>query len=316
MLAGLSAVILPAADVAVTVNGVAVAGWEVDREVQKQLPWASFHRSVDEQRLAELEDEAVDRLVLLELKRQWAVEREIPAPQDAMAAELAEVRARFPSHEDYLQALEQRGMTEADLRRAIARDAIAAEVDRRVLASVQEPTDLEVETYFIMHREDFVTPEQRHLVHVVVPVSPGVPAESWEAAEHEAEALAAAARNGELSLLAEADRRRDTIAPRLQDQTGDLGWLHRGSLMADLDVAVFEPGVGSGSIVGPIRTIYGFSVLEVLEVRPPSPLGLDDVRPAIAAQLGSSWRDAALREFEQGLLDAATIQVGAWSDAR
>ncbi len=127
--------------------------------------------------------------------------------------------------------------------------------------------------------------------------------------------MASAARSGELTLLDEANRRRDTIAPRLRDQTGDLGALHRGSMMAALDEAVFAPDVEPGAIVGPIRTIYGFSVLEVLEVISPRPLELDEVRTAIAAQLQSSWRRAALQEFEQGLLDAATVQGEAWPAA-
>lgn len=314
-LAGLHAVLLSAAEIAVTVNGVALARWEVDREVQKRLPWASFHRTLDEQRLAELEDAAVDRLVLLELKWQWALAEGIEVSQDAVAAELSATRSRFPSPEAYLEALDQRGMNEADLRRAIARDVVAAEVDEHVFTSVQDPTTLEVETYFIMHREDYVTPERRRLVHVLVPVPPGAPPEAWEAAESEASALVSTARSGELTLLDEANRRHDTIAPRLRDQTGDLGALHRGSLMTVLDDAVFAPDVGSGSIVGPIRTIYGFSVLEVVDIVPPKPLALDDVRAAIAAQLQSSWRDAALQEFEQDLLDAATVQVEAWPDA-
>jgi peptidyl-prolyl cis-trans isomerase C len=315
MLAGLPTAILPAADVAVTVNGVALARWEVDREVQKRLPWTSFHRSVDDQRMAELERDALNQLVTLELKWQWALAEGIQVPQDAVAAELSATRSRFPSPEAYLEALDQRGMTEADLRRAVARDVVAAEVDERVLATVREPTPLEVETYFIMHREDYVTPEQRHLVHVVVPVLPGAPAEAWEAAEIEASAVASAARSGEVTLLDEANRRRDTIAPRLRDQTGDLGALHRGSLIAVLDEAVFAPDVESGSVVGPIRTIYGFSVLEVLDVIPPRPLTLDEVRTAIAAQLRSSWRNAAIEEFEQDLLDAATVQGEAWPAA-
>ncbi len=160
VLAGLPTAILPAADVAVTVNGVALARWEVDREVQKRLPWASFHRSVDEQRMAELERDALNQLVRLELKWQWALAEGIQVPQDAVAAELSATRSRFPSPEAYLEALDQRGMTEADLRRAVARDVVAAEVDEQVLATVREPTPLEVETYFIMHREDYVTPEQ------------------------------------------------------------------------------------------------------------------------------------------------------------
>ena len=313
-LAGACAVPLSATDVAVIINGVGLARWEVDREVQKQLPWASFHRSVDDQRMVELESEALDRLILLELKRQWAKERGIAADPTILARELQSVRDRFPTEESYLDALEQRQMSESDLRRAIFRDAVADVVDGRILDTVAQPTPLDVETYFIMHREDYVTPERRRLVHVLVPISPGAPAEAWETAEQESNRLVVAARDGELSLLEEADLRRGTVAPRFRDQIGDLGSLHQGSLLPALDAAAFDPGIGPGTVVGPIRTIYGFSVLEVLEVMPPSPLGLDDVRPAIAAQLRSAWRKTALKDFEEQLLDEAAIQVVGWSD--
>jgi len=113
--------------------------------------------------------------------------------------------------------------------------------------------------------------------------------------------------------VVEAERRRTDVPPRYRDQTGDLGMVHRGALQANVDDAVFAAQIGE--IVGPVRTIFGFSVLEVTSVEPPRQMEFEQVREAIASRLKRERREAALADFEKNLRETASIEWGQSSAA-
>ena len=299
---------------AVVVNGVRIMPWEAEREFRNLLPQTSFHRRLEGERRTELERQALDVLVMKELKRQWAGGEGLSVDASAVDRELSEIRQRFPDEAAYRRALVERDMSEAGLRHAIERDHFSKAVDERVLSAVPEPTSVDVERVFAANRADYVTPESRHVVHVLVYVAPSAGAAVWERADEEAAAVAASAREGTTDLREEAFRRRSDIPPQYRDQTGDLGMIHRGALQAGLDEVVFS--AAPTDVVGPIRTIYGFSLLQVLSVEPPRQIELEQVRGAIDSQLRREWRANALAEFESRLLSAANVERGPLSAER
>jgi hypothetical protein len=299
---------------AAVVDGVRIEPWEVEREFQNLLPQTSFHRRVEGERRTELERQALDAVVIKELKRQWVVKEDFWADASAVDRELTEIRERFPDETAYDRALDERGMSEAGLRRAIERDHLAEAVDERVLSAVTEPTSDEVEHFFAVNRSTYVTPESRRVIHVLIYVAPSAGAAVWERAAEEATAVAASVREGATDLPEEAVRRRPDIPPRYRDQTGDLGMIHRGALQAVVDEAVFS--ARPRETVGPIRTIYGHSVLQVLSVERPRQLELQQVSDAVYSRMRSQRREAALAGFESRLQTAATVDWGSLSAER
>ena len=299
---------------AVVVNGVRIMPWEAEREFRNLLPQTSFHRRLEGERRTELERQAFDALVMKELKRQWAVEEGLSVDASSVDRELTTIRQRFPDLTAYRQAMAERKMSEDGLRRAIERDHLEKAVDERVITTVPDPTSDDVERFFAANRADYVTSESRHLIHVLIYVAPSAGATVWERADEAAEAVAASAREGTTDLPEEAVRRRSDVPPQYRDQTGDLGMIHRGALQVELDEAVFS--AAPSDVVGPIRTIYGYSVLQVLSVEPPRQIELEQVRDAIDSKLRREQRANALAEFESRLLAAAIIERGSLSAER
>jgi parvulin-like peptidyl-prolyl isomerase len=89
--------------------------------------------------------------------------------------------------------------------------------------------------------------------------------------------------------------------------------IHRGALQANVDEVVFAAEVGE--VLGPIRTIFGFSVLEVTSIEPPRQMEFAQVSEAISSRLKREWREAALAEFEENLRSTASIEWGQSSAA-
>ena len=64
---------------------------------------------------------------------------------------------------------------------------------------------------------------------------------------------------------------------------GDMGWVSRGSLPEILEEAVFSAPLQS--VLGPVKTKYGYHVFEVLERRRPRALSFEEVRDTVRAEL-------------------------------
>lgn len=290
-----------------TVNGQNLQAWELDRELAVRISVGSYHRKISPERRTELRCESLDALVLKELKRQWTLENPVEIDPSVEEAAWLEVRERFVSDEQYRTALETKGIEEGAFRMALHRDAAADAADDFVTAGVTAPDETGIEVYFILHGDDYVTPEARHVVHVLVHVPPSATREVWLASEERARQLAEEARGETTSLLEAGGPELENLPPRFSDQVGDIGFVHRGSLLPAVDEAVFSAQVGE--VIDPVRSIYGYHVLQVISARPSKPIELAAVRDAVEERMIREQKQHRLEDFERKLTDAAAIEV-------
>jgi peptidyl-prolyl cis-trans isomerase C len=132
-------------------------------------------------------------------------------------------------------------------------------------------TDADVATAYDQRRATLTTPEQRHVRAVVLGTQPDAAATL--------DRLRAGA-----DFTAEATRSLDRST---QSTGGDLGLLGHdqvASLDQGLADAVF--GAAPGALVGPLPLQQAWVVAQVTEVRPGTPLTLDQARDGLRAQLG------------------------------
>ncbi len=86
-------------------------------------------------------------------------------------------------------------------------------------------------------------------------------------------------------------------------KTADLGLIERGAFDKDFEKAAF--GASENSIVGPVKTIYGYHILEVQEKRPAGLPPFEEVKGKITAEL----REVAQREAFESLVDKLKKQA-------
>lgn len=290
------------------VDGQQIEDWELERELAIRISTGSYHRRVSDARLGVLRCESLRAVVLKELKVQWARGKDVVIDAAAEDAAWHEMRARFSSADQFQAALELKGISEGTLRRNFHRDAVARGVDESVVSEVAKPTETEVEVWFLLNDDDYLTPEARRVVHVLVYVPPSADRDAWSAAEARADELARSAAAGEGSLMELASAEVESLPPKFRDQIGDIGFVHRGSLAPAIDEVVFSADIGS--VTGPVATIYGYHVLQVLDQRKPQPLELDDVRGAVEDRIVRELGQRRLDNFESELLAGAAIEIG------
>ncbi len=119
--------------------------------------------------------------------------------------------------------------------------------------------------------------------------------------EKQAEEVARRAKKGEpFEKLMEA-------AEAAGGTTADLGLIERGAFDKEFEDAAF--GAQENSIVGPVKTIYGYHVLQVLEKRPAGIPAFNEVKEKIAADLREAAQREAFDNFVNGLRKQAKIRM-------
>jgi len=119
-------------------------------------------------------------------------------------------------------------------------------------------TEAEIEAYYRANTEEFEVPARASIRVAVLDKTP-TPADTAAAEQRAAEIRGTILEEGDFAELAEVESADDGSAAR----GGELGVFTRGTMTPPFDSAAFAAPVGE--VVGPIRSSFGFHVLEVQE---------------------------------------------------
>lgn len=231
--------------------------------------------------------------------REWAVENAIEKallrqaaladPEPVPPEQIDEALHRIAAASSAAPTDEQRAEIELRLRidRLITRHA----------GRIGAPKLKEINEYFRKHREKFVVPERAHIGHIV---------KNFGAGTDEAAALEAI-KAIETALRAGADFAE--IAARSSDHPengGDLGWIPRGQLSADLDHVIF--GLQPGQSSGIIRGSNAFHIVAMFGREPERLARLEEVRETIERNIIGEKRHRAMERLVDRLRAHAIIE--------
>jgi peptidyl-prolyl cis-trans isomerase D len=149
----------------------------------------------------------------------------------------------------------------------------------------------------------YVTPEERHARHILVALLPDADEATQASALEKANTLVARLDAGEPF---------DVLAKELSDDPGsaatggDLGFFARGMMTASFDEAVFALQTGERS--QPVKTPFGYHIIELLEVKPEVATPLAEVRDELVNQLLAEERGDLFFEQSEALASLAFEQ--------
>jgi len=148
--------------------------------------------------------------------------------------------------------------------------------------------------YYEDNQDRYLQDEQRQARHILI-----LSDDDEDAAEAEAAALLARIQAGESfeALAAEHSDDGGTAS-----RGGDLGALTRSQLPGELGGAVFS--MDAGEVDGPIKSDFGFHVVQLDAILEQGPLPLDQVRGELLTELRDREAEDAFRELERQVSDA------------
>jgi peptidyl-prolyl cis-trans isomerase C len=274
-----------------TFEGGSVTQGELD-EFAKQSGFGGLSRD-DPQYKAAIQ-QIMPQLVGIEIAKAYASEHNITASDKEVDQEIEKIKkqvgdqARSSSGQDlsnqeaYEQALKQNNITEEELRDNIRENLPVQKVQEKVAGNA-ETTDEEIQKYYEQNKEaQFTTPEQRCVRHILFTK------DQKQKAEDVKKQLEDGADFAKLAKQYSQD-------PGSAEKGGDLGCLGKGETVPPFEEAAF--GAKEGEIVGPVKTQFGYHILEVTDTKPKQTRPLSEVEPQIKSQLASEEQSKAFSKW-------------------
>ncbi len=177
--------------------------------------------------------------------------------------------------EAYKQALQQANLTEKELkkriREQIPESLLVQKVQKKVVGDAT-PSKKEIQAFYDKNKKQFQVPEQRCTRHILFDKDQKKLAEGTKKKLQKD-----SSQFGELAKKYSKD-------PGSGAKGGDLGCLTSGDqLVPEFKDAVFK--AKQGEIVGPVKTQFGYHLIEVTDIKKAKTEPLDKVSPQIKAQL-------------------------------
>ncbi|MBW1947560.1 MAG: peptidylprolyl isomerase [Deltaproteobacteria bacterium] len=157
----------------------------------------------------------------------------------------------------------------------LAQEFLHREMDGKVRI-----TDDEIETYYKGHKDEFTSPESVKASHILLKVPKGADDKAWEEAESKAEDIKKKLENGEdFAKLA----KKYSDDPGSRDKGGDLGFFTKGRMVPEFESAAFS--LKPGELSDPVKTEFGYHIIEVKEKKAASTKTLQAVQAQIRQRL-------------------------------
>lgn len=174
------------------------------------------------------------------------------------------------------------------------------EIDAGALPAVAAPDEAALRQRYEQERARFVEPEQRLVSHILVPLAEDADEAAQAQAREKAAALAAQARQDGADFAALA--RANPGDPGSAENGGDLGWIRQdGSMVKPFEDAVFA--AQAGTVSEPVRSPFGWHVIQVREVRSGQQVPFEQVRETLATEAAQAERERAFNDLVGAFVD-------------
>ena len=226
-----------------------------------------------------------DRVMQLLVNAEWiegeAKEQDVTVSDaEVRKAFDAQKQQNFPKEADYTNFLKQSGQTEEQLLAQVRTGELARKISEKVVEGKDKVTDAEISSYYDKNKARFAQPETRD-AHVVLARTRARAQQAKDAIE-----------DGD-SWKTVANRY--SVDEASKQQGGALTGVTKGTQDKGLDAALFSSR--RGEVVGPIKSSFGFYVLEVDKITKGSQQTLEESKETIRQALVEEKRQKALTTF-------------------
>ena len=192
----------------------------------------------------------------------------------------AAVKQAFQNPADFQKFLVRSGLTQADVFYQQRNQLLQQKLTEKVTKDQGKVTDAQIQAYYDKNKSKFATPERRDL-RIVLTKS-----------KAKADQARAALDSGQSWKSVTS---KSSIDPASKAQGGKLSGVAKGQQEKALDDAIFK--ADKGKLVGPVKTQFGYYILEVNKVTDAKQQSLEDSKASIKQILTSDNQRKALDKF-------------------
>jgi parvulin-like peptidyl-prolyl isomerase len=254
-------------------------------------------------RMAELRDTIIEQAIDTKLILQVAKKNGITASDKTIDTRIEAVRERFPSEDNFLQALEVKGITYREYREQVAEQVLAQETIRRVLGTEISVLDNELLEYYDGHPDEFVTEARVNLAQIFVEIPSGSNQEELKQLRQKLEQVRILTEDGaDFSELA----MKYSEGP-FREKGGTIGVVSSRDILPELEETAFSLKAGEVSQVK--QSTYGFHLLKALELMPARKIEFEEAKLFIEERLSETKRSEKYEEWIKKLKEDSFIEI-------
>ncbi len=293
------------------VNGEPISREAVQFELDRLVKFYASHGMRQEEikkNLEKLVEKAQEQAIGAKLLFMRAEQLDIPVPDSAIDAQVAQVIKQVGGRENFVKALAGQKISEDEFRKSLEKGCRVDALVNQACDGVPEPTEQEVADYYSAHSEDYDAPPQVLAQHILVKTEGLDAADKVEALDKIKAIRArivAAGDPGEVGQAFSKEAMEHSDCPSGREG-GSLGWFGPGMMVPEFDHAAFAMKCGEVSEV--IETQFGYHIILKTDEKPGGRQTLVDVHDQIRDLLRHDARGRALDAFVAELREKANIE--------
>jgi peptidyl-prolyl cis-trans isomerase C len=289
-------------DPVATVNGETITKAQLDEAFEKavQMTGVKVGDLTSEQKM-EGYRQLLDELITEKLVTKAATG--VTVPQAEIDAQIAKIKAQFPSEEDFSKQLAQVGQSPEQLSETIKKMLQQQHWLESQIAGKTDVTDEEAKKFYEANKTEFQQPDTVKASHILFLVNKDDSQDVVNQKLEAAKAAEARAKKGEdFNKLA----KELSEEPGAKESGGDLGFFPKDRMVPEFAEAAFNQKVGD--ISDPVRTQYGWHIIKVIDKKPAGTLPYDDVKAQLMTYLKAKKQEEAAQALLKSLRSSAQIE--------
>ena len=291
-------------DKVAVVNGTAITRSAYDEELkryEKQL--AMSGKPADPAQLTSMKERVLEGLVDRELLKQEAQKQGIKADDRELEVQLAMLKKRFPSEEEFSKALSAMNLTEAQLRTQYKTDLIIKKLIDQQIASKVTVSDADTKAFYDANPDLFKAPESVRASHILIQVDQNAGEADKAKARETITAIQKRLQKGE-DFAAVA---KETSQCPSSAKGGDLDYFARGQMVGPFEEAAFK--LKPGEMSGIVETQFGYHLIKVTDKKDAGVIPYDEIKGKIEQHLKQQKVNQEVGQYIAGLKSKAKIET-------
>ena len=269
---------------------------EMVRERVEQMPGGVQPQMVDQ-----FKQQSINFAIDKQLIDQVLEEEQIEVTEDDVREAIEEFKSRFPDEATFEQTLEEMGMSEEEMMEGIEKDVqLEKYLSESHDLSVSED---EIRQFFEEHEEQFSRDDEIHARHILIEADEGADDEAAETARERAEEIYEEVTGGADFEEMAREHSEGPTGPR----GGDLGFFPEDRMVPEFSEVAFS--MEPGEISEPVRTQFGYHVIEVVDTRDASEPDFDEEASEIEMHLSQQKRAEVFHQFLEELKADVDIEI-------
>jgi len=293
----------PVVEKLAVVNGVVITKVDFDRKLhQVKQHMLRQGQQISDDRLAKMKTDILETMINEELLFQESRKKGITVEPEAIAADLKRIKKGFATDADFKKLIAESGLTEAELQSDIERGHVINKlIDDQIAALVVIP-DQEIKTFYDTHPNSFKKSEQVRASHILIKIDPKAEPSVKDEKKAKLQKIQKRLKGGEdFAVLA-----KEFSECSSNIKGGDLGYFGRGNMVKPFEDVAFKLKTGEVSDI--VETQFGYHLIKVVDKKPESVVGYEDVKDNIGQYLKKEKTGEELKGYIDKLREKAVIE--------